>query len=491
MLRRIIFFFFPGLLWLVLAVPPAQGIEVINIKAFDHQSGQGAEYITSNVVELGILLNTKSDNVKEVKVGSQTARQALDSDYSWVIDKYVLKPGQNKITAAATDNSGKTHKKDTTVHYLDLAVPGARYYVENIYAAGRLKLFNNTLNVELPKNTYVIWKNAPAPDQSLTFELIRRPSVRPGPQHAYVSNVCKVAAYSNQFTLMNPGRLSLSYDPQISKLAAGNLTVFYSSSLSSSPHISLRTPLARNLGGVVDTGAKTITVPLAESGFGYYVVVHALGDFRDFEAGRAVNLQESRPYVLTLWAKGIMTPLAAYSNGRPVEPGFFGLTTADGKKETELTRGEMACMLIRGLNLETFNYPAWPAFSDLQGQQPLDIINIERSAELGLFSGFPAAGGTMHFRPRAGVTRQQAAVTLTRAANLTLPEQNQAATILARLCPYDHQEIEPWAKPYVAAAIQGGLIETASPGYFRPASSLTRAGGAKYIYLTLKMLKKI
>ena len=490
MLKRMVLLLIPGILLLTLAAPPAQGIEVINIRAFEYKAGQGTEYITSNVVELGILLDTRSDKVQEVKVGSQLARQDLDSDNSWVIDNYVLKPGQNKITATATDNSGKTHKKDTTIHYLDLAVPGARYYVENTYTASRLKIFNSTLNLELPKNTYIIWKNAPAPDQSLTFELLQRPAVRPGPQHAYASNVYKVAAYSNQFSLMNPGQLTLSYDPQISNLAAGNLTVLYSS-LPSSPHINLRPPLARNLGGVVDTGAKTITVPLAANGFGYYVVVHALGDFRDFEAGRIIDLQGYRPYVLTLWAKGIMTPLSTYSNGRPVEPGYFGLTLADGKTETLLTRTELAGMLIRGLNLESFNYPVGLTFSDLQGLPPLEVINIERSAELGLFSGYPAADGTMHFGPRAGVTRQQAAVVLARATNLSLPEQSQAGMTLARLCPYDYQNIEQWARPYVAAALQAGLLETAAPGYFRPGSSLTRAEGAKYTYLTLKKLNKL
>lgn len=320
---------FAGLLCLILAVQPAQGIEIVNIRAFDNAStNQINEFSTSNVVQLGILMNTKDENIREIKVGKQTARQDPGSQSSWVIDNYILKPGVNKISATATDKDGKTHKKDISIHYLDITVPGAKYYIENIASSNRIKVFNNNLNLEIPKNTYMMWKKAPAPDQSLTFEIIERPAIRPGPQYSYVSDVYLVTARSTQFNLINPGQLTLKYDPQISNLTATNLTVFYSS-LPSSPHVSLRLPLARNMGGLVDTGAKTIAVPFAKNGFGYYVVVHAMGDFRDFEAGKTVDLQWSRPYVLTLWAKGIMTPLTAYSNGKPVEPGYFGLASAD------------------------------------------------------------------------------------------------------------------------------------------------------------------
>lgn len=148
-------------------------------------------------------------------------------------------------------------------------------------------------------------------------------------------------------------------------------------------------------------------------------------------------------------------------------------------------------MLIRGLNLESFNYPSVLSFSDLTGLPPLEVINIERAAQLGLFTGFPASDGTLHFRPMTGVTRQQAAIILARAANLTVPEQSQATTTLTRLCPSDYQTIDLWAQPYVAAALQDGLIETAEPNHFKPSNHLTRAEGAKYTYLILNKLKKI
>lgn len=107
-------------------------------------------------------------------------------------------------------------------------------------------------------------------------------------------------------------------------------------------------------------------------------------------------------------------------------------------------------------------YRITASFTDLEGDPLRD--DIEVLATLGIFSG----DGTGRFLPDNSLTRAELAQLLTEA--LDLPEGDPA--LVDGLA--DAADVPAWARPYVAAAYQAGLLRGYPDGTFRPDRPLTR-----------------
>jgi hypothetical protein len=124
------------------------------------------------------------------------------------------------------------------------------------------------------------------------------------------------------------------------------------------------------------------------------------------------------------------------------------------------------------------------------GRKPVHYV--ETSARNGLVSGYP----DKTFMPVQSLTREEAAVIIGRAANLTVSDDmDKVKAELAKLFE-DSADISPWAAPMTLAAVKAGLIKgepgsTSKTKVLSPVDSLTRAQAATLTYNLLKKQKKI
>ncbi|MEK4330578.1 S-layer homology domain-containing protein [Paenibacillus sp. FSL R7-0312] len=101
-----------------------------------------------------------------------------------------------------------------------------------------------------------------------------------------------------------------------------------------------------------------------------------------------------------------------------------------------------------------------PAFKDVEKHWAKE--SIITAAQRKLVNGY--ADGT--FRPDGAVTRSEFAVILGRALQVNLSQSGLSFT--------DEGIIQPWAKPYVAAAVKSGWITGYTDQSFRPGGKITR-----------------
>jgi len=92
------------------------------------------------------------------------------------------------------------------------------------------------------------------------------------------------------------------------------------------------------------------------------------------------------------------------------------------------------------------------------------LLSIIRAVDQGWVNGYPDKA----FRPNQPVTRVEFTSMLVRALGLDLPSQPQ-------LDYSDQQNIPGWARGYVGAATQAGLIQGLPDGSFQPNRLITRA----------------
>ncbi|MFF0828879.1 S-layer homology domain-containing protein [Brevibacillus sp. NPDC003359] len=263
------------------------------------------------------------------------------------------------------------------------------------------------------------------------------------------------------------GTLELSYDENVVPSAAHTLTVmrydpekFY----------------WENLGGVVNTGKKTIKVPFDR--FGYYVVAKLNDSFRD-----VVHHPYARNHMEAMFAKGVV----------------LAKSSLDFAPDTDTTRGEFAAMVVRALQLPLVTDVSKPSFDDvIMDYTPTDLYDyrhIETAARLGIVKGTDPR----IFNPQGKITRQEAAVILTRALKLKTGTSASASKLgLAKLFK-DYNLINDYAAPSVLAIaklkiIAGSPVDDQDPkkGFvFEPNANILRGDAAILMSRVMTNQKKI
>ncbi|MDD2511162.1 MAG: S-layer homology domain-containing protein [Syntrophomonas sp.] len=131
------------------------------------------------------------------------------------------------------------------------------------------------------------------------------------------------------------------------------------------------------------------------------------------------------------------------------------------KPDKAVTRAEFTVMIVKALNLET---RTGKTFTDTTSHWAKE--SIATAAAHGIISGYDENT----FGPDNMITREQAAVIVSRAAQL------EAET--GELNFTDSKAISPWAQPGVAAAFKAGFISGYPDGSFKPQGNTTRAEAA-------------
>lgn len=199
----------------------------------------------------------------------------------------------------------------------------------------------------------------------------------------------------------------------------------------------------------VSAGRTSITLPISISGG------EAEMEFTDVEDSWA------KDYIAALYQKGVV--------------GGF----ADGSflPDKPLTRKQFAAMLYRALALNDADYAKMKMpFADDATLSGYAEIPVKALYGLGIVSG-TTVNGKLCFRGGEYLTRAQAAAMLGRAYGLS-----QDGSLPFK----DAKKIPGYAKSYVSALSDAGIIGGFSDGNFRPLNELTRAQMCKILYFAMQ-----
>jgi len=137
------------------------------------------------------------------------------------------------------------------------------------------------------------------------------------------------------------------------------------------------------------------------------------------------------------------------------------------KPDSSITRAEFATVLVKALNSEPGR---GKVFNDITGHWAKDAIST--AAAHGIVSGYDATT----FGPDNLITREQMAVMISKAANLSSGEGKTFA---------DNDQIADWAKAAVAATSGKNIISGYPDNTFRPQAHATRAEAVTIIIKAL------
>ncbi len=268
------------------------------------------------------------------------------------------------------------------------------------------------------------------------------------------------------------GKLTLQYDPNVTSSAWRYVTVMHFGFHVNESGVMSNIPTWKNIGGVVDTGKNTITVPFQE--FGYYRVFYLSNSWPD-----VINHPWARNELDALYAKGYM----------------FNLQNNAFVPSENITRGEFAQLLVKIFDLP-LNYSGKLSFIDVSPSQSTvnrDYRYIETAARVGIVRGITETS----FAPTLSITRQDAAVMIARAGKLKLAtDPDKSLTVLQKAFT-DATKIDFYARTSVEAVNKAkfitGKANLYDPGTmsFDPLSPFTRAEAAMVAMRVLKQQKKV
>lgn len=273
------------------------------------------------------------------------------------------------------------------------------------------------------------------------------------------------------------GTITIQYDPALRNVASNTLGIWW---LDASENSILNNGQKwKQLGGIVDTGKKTVTAPF--EGFGYYVVMNVRYSFYDI-----INHGFARNSLELMMGKGLMKSKNANE---------FGVYD-------NITRGEFAQLLVKLLEIPLQYDPNNLTFDDvipLQIPGELwDYRYIETAARTGIVRGI----GPRLFLPTGSLTREEAAVMIARATNLLKGnEDNDKDRVALQKVFTDANVVGTYAVSAVLAINKAGYIEgmpnalnegEKKPTYsYSPGTNLTRAQAAIIAERVMRKLKKL
>lgn len=225
------------------------------------------------------------------------------------------------------------------------------------------------------------------------------------------------------------------------------------------------------LKGIVDLDKGTVTV-----------TVDHLTMFAVFAVAK--EAQPSPPSVITFndmqghWAESTVAKLAGMGIISGYPDGTF-------KPERQVTRAEIASILVRALKLDPGSeqdlkfkdnaaIPAWAKGA------------IAAAAKEGIFKGYPQSDGTVTFEPMRTVTRAELAALMTR-----LLEKKLGDLVPAELKFTDTSQIPTWAREDISIAFAKGIIAGYPDGTFRASRPVTRAEAAVMISRWLNAVEAV
>ncbi|TBL73339.1 S-layer homology domain-containing protein [Paenibacillus thalictri] len=141
--------------------------------------------------------------------------------------------------------------------------------------------------------------------------------------------------------------------------------------------------------------------------------------------------------------------------------------------DESITRAEFAALLVRSLGLSTEDDPSYQGFADVPAAAWYAPL-VNAAVKAGLVNGVTDD----RFEPGSRISREQMAVMLARALNLT-PDGKNIGEHIETLAEFkDRDAISAWSQAAVSKTVQAGIINGMDGGIFAPADNATRAQAA-------------
>ncbi|WP_438447463.1 S-layer homology domain-containing protein [Gorillibacterium sp. sgz5001074] len=442
-----------------------------------------------------------------------------------------LKAGKNNVKFTVVRGSQKTNGS-FVLYNSDTAVEGASYKTKMNTS---MKVFDGMVNLKFPKDTSLMRNEESNQNQYLTTErdllfgianqtdgridktyalsdpvatnYLREPTLRFKPAGklfwidtgTIAANAADLGITELEKALQGSGRypysdsdkfyyrnikdqvvptqrgtLTLKYDPSVRDNAWKYLTVYHFGFYENKNGVTV--PMWKNIGGVVDPGSNSITVPFETSG--YYQVMYMAKSYQD-----VTNHPWAREDLDTLYSKGIMV----------------NKTTTSFMPNDFITRGEFVTLLVKIFDIP-LNYSGGLTFEDVglyKMEELSDYKAIETAARAGIVRGLTET----QFMPNLSLTRQDAAVMIARAADMKLGNDKDKSLVTLQKSFTDANGIDLYARTSVEAVTKAGLItgkenvllqgQSKATFRFDPLESFTRAEAAAVAIRVLKQQKKI
>ncbi|RXZ81505.1 glycosyl hydrolase family protein [Paenibacillaceae bacterium] len=176
----------------------------------------------------------------------------------------------------------------------------------------------------------------------------------------------------------------------------------------------------------------------------------------------AVDVEEERP---------VLSPVTDIANHwaeagirRAIEEGFASRYADHSfRPDAKINRAEFIVMLVQALQIEDRS-EAIASFTDVTQLRDSDQEQIQRAAKAGIIRGYEDGS----FRPDLPITRAEMTAMIARA--LQLSGEEHTLTSFA-----DQVKIAAWARPFMAAAVEQGILEGRGNNVLAPNDNATRA----------------
>lgn len=245
------------------------------------------------------------------------------------------------------------------------------------------------------------------------------------------------------------GTLTLQFDKSVVDIAGSQVTVFHFNDKGE----------WNNIGGVVDTGKNTITVPFDD--YGYYVVMKLREGFADI--------------TIHPWARNVLEALFAKGFMKNIRYEDFGT-------DDFTTRGEFAAMIVKSLNipLKVDNNNTFVDVVPGSKAVTWDYAHIETAARAGIITGMD----NRWFGVNQRLTREQAATMIARALDLKVSINDSKLNAKLEKSFEDVAAMSYYAKPFIDAVNNAGIMvgrpsnledPKSKTLLFDPQANLTRA----------------
>lgn len=261
------------------------------------------------------------------------------------------------------------------------------------------------------------------------------------------------------------GKITLKYDASIVNAATSNISVWKNVD-----------GTWYNMGGIVNTGSKTITATF--DGFGYYTVMSLRYSYDDI-----VSHTYARSELETILSRGIMNAKDANE---------FGVYE-------NVTRGEFATMLVKIMGIQLDYEPNNLTFSDVvkYSDYHWDYRYIETAVRKGIIRGT----APRIFSPNRTLSREDAAVMIARAMSLKLGNNATDLAALQKLFTDTGSIVSVYSAPSILAVYKAGVISgienklvagQKKPTYrFDPKANFTRADAAVMAQRIMAKMKRL
>ncbi|MGB3959691.1 MAG: S-layer homology domain-containing protein, partial [bacterium] len=163
-----------------------------------------------------------------------------------------------------------------------------------------------------------------------------------------------------------------------------------------------------------------------------------------------------------------------------------GMSAQEFAPDLPVTRAQLVTMLVKALELEPVT-PEEGTFRDVEAGTWY-YTPVETAYRAGLVAG----RGRGEFDPSAPVTRQEMAVMVARALEISSGRATNTYPVEANLRRFEDQvDIAPWARGAVARLVEEGIMSGMPGRIFAPQGTATRAQAAVVLKNMLQVLGKI